>query len=35
MKLGDEGLHNNIEGISTKFISLDVTGVGGVPKPYC
>ena len=28
MKLGDEGLHNNIEGISTGSISLDVaTGI--------
>lgn len=33
MKLGDEGLHNNIEGISTGSISLDVaTGIGGVPR---
>lgn len=33
MKLGDEGLNNNIEGISTGSISLDVaTGIGGVPR---
>lgn len=33
MKLGDEGMHMNIEAISTGSISLDIaTGIGGVPK---
>ena len=33
MKLGDNGLNNSIEAISTGSISLDVaTGIGGVPR---